>query len=656
MKLTTTLTAILLLGATAPTFSQAFSEDFEGITTPALPADWANVTNGAGGWKTNSGQIAFISNWRIPAHTKYAVVNDYNDNGGADVNNPSRLTTPLMDLATVALPVLEFEYYFANARTNTGSPEFLIVEASVDTGKTWTPLDTISDGNTTQWQERKVSLAPYANKSGIMIAFKYSDMGNRMIGAAIDDIEVIDYPKAKDAVFQAVTPDPSLGARVSYGLSGNTIILGGTIYNDGATPITSLDVSYQVAGGAVVTDNITGLNIAPFRTGTFSYTTPYTFSGTVGEYVTDLWLGLAGDADATNDSAVTSLFSVMSKPKKKILAEEGTGTWCGWCPRGHVYMDSVANSPTHAASFSLIAVHNADPMVVAAYDSKIGTLIGGYPSMTVDRMLEVDPSALFSVYTELKDFFGFADITLTNIPSAGFTYSVKASVTPAIDLSGDYRLALVLTEDDVKGEGSGWAQTNYYSYQSQNIALNGSGLDWRAEPGKVPAEKMRYNHVARGIFPNPNGAAGSLPASMTAGTTYDYTFNVQMNPIWHRYGDLMHATVMLIRNSDGEVLNSNNITVPVGIENTEAGISAFTVFPNPANDKAVVNFSLANASDVDVVVTDMMGRTVQVVNKSEFTAGKHQVNINLSNVAAGVYNVSLKTDNGTATTRLSVVK
>src|SRR5690606_19016369 len=167
---------------------------------------------------------------------------------------------------------------------------------------------------------------------------------------------------------------------------------------------------------------------------------------------------------------------------------------------------------------------------------------------------------------------------------------------------------------------------------------------------------MHYNHVARGIFPGPDGASGSLPASMTAGTSYDYTFNVAMQPIWHRYNDQMHAVVMLIRNSDGHVLNSNNIVVPLGIENKDAGISAFTVFPNPASDKAIVNFSLANASDVNVVVTDMMGRTVQVVNKSEFAAGKHQMNINLAGVAAGVYNVTLNTDNGMVSTRLSVVK
>src|SRR5690606_990733 len=114
---------------------------------------------------------------------------------------------------------------------------------------------------------------------------------------------------------------------------------------------------------------------------------------------------------------------------------------------------------------------------------------------------------LVNLFNSEKDNFGYADITLTNIPVGEFGFSVKASVRPAVDLAGDYRLALVLTEDDVHGTTSQWAQTNYYSYQSANLPLVGAGFDWQQQPAKVPADEMYYDFVARQVFPDPNGAA-----------------------------------------------------------------------------------------------------------------------------------------------------
>lgn len=47
-------------------------------------------------------------------------------------------------------------------------------------------------------------------------------------------------------------------------------------------------------------------------------------------------------------------------PDKKVWVEEATGTWCGWCPRGEVYMNYLyAKYPEH---FVGIAVHQKDPM------------------------------------------------------------------------------------------------------------------------------------------------------------------------------------------------------------------------------------------------------------------------------------------------------
>lgn len=319
-------------------------------------------------------------------------------------------------------------------------------------------------------------------------------------------------------------------------------------------------------------------------------------------------------------------------------------------------MDSIAKN-SYSSSFSLVAVHNADTMTVPVYDAKLDSLVTGYPSVAIDRRQVIDPNKLIDIYNEQKDYFGYADITLANVlPISYPVYNLAVDVKPVVDLAGDYRLALAITENGVKGTGPEWEQENYYSYQMSNIPFTGAGLDWQAEPKKVPASKMVYDHVAKGIFPDPNGAAGSLPASMTAGNTYSYTFNVALNFWWFPYNQDMHAVVMLIRNADGHVLNSNSIAFPVGISDIHAGVSNFIVFPNPVRQMAHVNFFLESASDVKVIVTDAIGRRVNTIERNELEAGKHQLNIDMSQQANGVYNITLQTVNGNIATRLAVVK
>ncbi|HEY9176140.1 MAG TPA: Omp28-related outer membrane protein [Flavipsychrobacter sp.] len=650
MKYIVTLIAFIATFMSGRAFGQvAYSEDFEGVTVPALPSDWENRTAGAGGWKTHTGAIASANDWIMPAHTKVAVVDDWNN--ASDVNNPSSLVTPVIDMSSLTTPYMYLEYYHVQARSGSNTESF-IVQASTDSAKSWTTIKTLT-GNPYEWQRVYIDLSAYLGEDSIMFAFTYSDNGVKLIGAGLDNIKVYD-PPTNDIALTKVTPD--VGSYKEYGVANSNMIIGGEVFNEGTSPITSYTVHYQAGTGPIVSDPVTGVNIAPFTSGTFNAATAWTLPSASGPNDIKVWVELTNDNNATNDSGATEITSVPFMPKKKILAEEGTGTWCGWCPRGTVFMDSVAHSATHSQSFSLVAVHNGDPMVVSAYDSKIGSLIGGYPSMVIDRRLEVDPSELFDVYAEHKDNFGYADITLTDVAASGFNYSLKVTVKPAVDLTGDYRLALVLTEDDVTGTGAGWAQENYYSFQSQNRPLVGAGLNWQQEPHPVPAEKMNYDHVARAIVPNPDGAAGSLPATMTAGANYDYTFNTTTKAFWHRYNDNMHAIVMLIRASDGHVLNSQNIVVPLGLSDIDAGINDFRVFPNPASNQAYINFSLENNTHVQVIITDAVGRTISVTDNKGMESGKHRLTIDVSRFVSGVYNVTLQTENGNISSRLSVVK
>lgn len=644
-KFITLLSASVLsigFGANAQTVLQ---EDFNSTSGTALPASWTQVKKATTGWKTNTGSLTFTAGWAVPAGTgRYAVVDEWNNN---EDNDTTRLVTPTFSLTGVSGAWLTYKSYFVKATYTSGSPtEDAYILASTNGGTSWTVIDTVN-ANPTSWESNAVNLGAYNNAASVQIAFSYHDGKggtSKLIGLAIDDVKIY-VPPTNEMAF--VSAAPVAGSPTAYGVASGTLNIGGVVYNNGSTTITSYKLHYKQGSSAEVIDNITGVNIAPFTSATVTAPTPLAMPATLGDYPVKMWVELTGDAVATNDSVNTTVTAVNFMPTKKILAEEGTGTWCGWCPRGAVYMDSMAK--THPNNFSLIAVHNGDPMVVAAYDSYLGSKIGGYPSMLIDRTEVVDPSDLFDIYNQQKDYFGYADITLTDVPAPGFSYSLKASVKPAINLNGDYRLALVLVEDNVTGTESGYAQANYYSG-------GGSGPmgGYETKASKVPAADMVYNHVARMIVPGVNGAASSLPTTMTAGTSYDYTFTTTIPQPYVR--NKMHAIVMLIRNSDGKVLNTNNKTVPVGISNIAAALEGVRIVPNPASDKATVRFTVTENTTANVMVYDMTGRVVFSTTAADFTTGAHAIDINTSNLPAGAYTVKLQTAKGATTQPLSVVK
>lgn len=646
MRKISTLFAAGLLLSVSSIAQTVMLQNFESVAPPALPGGWLQQTKATTGFKTYTGSITANGSWVCPAHTIYAVIDDWNNN---ENNDSTMLLSPVFSLAGKTGAYLNLDYYYVQAQySSTGQKEEAYIQMSTNGGASWVVIDTFK-GKASEWQSKYISLAAYNNTPNLMLSFKYKDNGTAQLpGIALDNIKVF-VPAANDAVLTDVTP--KLASPKAYGAISTAVTIGGTVLNNGSTPITSFIVKYQQGANPPVTNTVTGVNITSFTSQAFTCSNQYTLPGTLGDYPVKVWVELPGDADNTNDTGNTALTTVSFMPNKKILVEEGTGTWCGFCPRGAVYMDSLHN--TYPNKYSLIAVHNGDPMVVAAYDAFMGGLIGGYPEVVVDRRDIIDPSDLIDNYNEHKDDFGFADITLTDVAASNFDYAIKVTVKPAIDLSGDYRLALALTEDDVHGTGSTWDQSNYYS--SGNYGpLNGAGFAWHTQPSKVPADKMFYDFVARAIVPSTGGAAGSLPATMTAGTNYDYTFNTTIAQPYNR--TKMRAVVMLIRNSDGMVLNSNNVSIPLGITNVSAGIDKFIVYPNPATDNVYISLSLNEATNATVQVTDAMGRVVNNVANQQFEKGVHKLTVNTAALAAGMYTVKVQTAKGSLAEQLSIIK
>ena len=98
-----------------------------------------------------------------------------------------------------------------------------------------------------------------------------------------------------------------------------------------------------------------------------------------------------------------------------------------------------------------------------------------------------------------------------------------------------------------------------------------------------------------------------------------------------------------------------NVIQSVSVENLEAQVSV-NVYPNPTNDVANVQFSVANASEVSMNVINMLGQTIYAEDFGTVLAGEHRTEVDFGSLDAGLYLVNLNTNGNVTTLKVTVTK
>ena len=517
-------------------------------------------------------------------------------------------------------------------------PDGFMVKVSTTGGAytnfTTAPVLTVPSESATGWVTHAINLSAYV---GMPINIAIINNSNDMYLLYLNNIRATTLP-ANDLSLVASTP--SAASYKSYATVGGNVSVQGLVKNLGASTVTSYTV--KLNDGTTTQSFPQTASLIPYTSTTFSLNYPMTSTGIKP---IKMWVEYTGDAIHTNDSSFSEFGGATFTPVNTPVFEEATGTWCQWCPRGAVFMDSLVKVHPDVVA---IAVHNSDPMTVATYDAGMGPLIGGYPSGLVGRKLEADPSDFLTEYTNHLADFGVADLTVAQPTLTGNTLQVKVDVKMAVSTkpSYDYRLALVVTSDDVHGTATSWNQANAYAG-----GANGVMGGYELLPSTVPAALMYYDHVARDITGGFTGVSGSLPGTMTAGSTYSYTFNwtvpagVELQK--------SKANVLLISGLSGEVQNGKwKGAFPTSVKDIVAA-GQLNIFPNPSNDYLNLDFTLNATSTVTISMIDVTGKAVYN-NKLSNLTGNQGLVINTSNLANGVYSLSLQTTEGTITRKVTI--
>ncbi len=514
------------------------------------------------------------------------------------------------------------------------------------------------------------------------------------------------YDATKSVVYKFLPgPQPNLDAALTKLASpvvakiGTNVILKGTLFNFGKSELTAIKVHYSIDAGVKVSGTInTTSAIISGGFETFDFPTPLNFA-TGGNKVIKAWIdnpNLRPDENTSNDTLITNIFvNDGITGTKRVLLEEGSGGWCGYCPDGHLRMRDIL-----AAKSNVVAVvhHNSDGMANTQSNTINTAYATGYPYGVVDRTLYTDQTTvgLNRGLWDAKATESLNAITPVNISVINKTYNATTrtlSYTVKADfvdnaLPGDIRITSIISEDNVRGPmisgtSTTWNQHNYYS--SMDAGAGGTTHELYNEPAYFYG--YNHKHVAKTILPSAWGNAGVIPNAPLKGSSYtqDFTYTLPAvvkvsetdfpgntgiyTPFQNTYpgeannkiGATSIIALVSYYNADAskrQVINVNETPALWSTSAKEEIKSAYfsNVFPNPTSGLTQIDFKLSSNDNLTIELFDIMGKSVKTIKNGSFASGEHSIFFDTENIQNGVYFLKLSSTNYTATHKLAIQK
>lgn len=291
----------------------------------------------------------------------------------------------------------------------------------------------------------------------------------------------------------------------------------------------------------------------------------------------DAWIKCDGDS--------TGISSKLSAYPLKLVSEEVTGTWCGYCIRGIVGMKTMNDK--YPDTFIGIAIHNDSntkwPDAMAAgvedYHDYIYNSCGitGYPHCVFSRNpnYSIDPQYMENCYTAIMseaDNYTGVELKAQYNKNTGKINTNTDIYFAKKQSNTNYKLAYVIVENNVhrthaelglaENEPSGYDQNNYYGNNAQGVEMGG----YENMGSTVRAEQIWYNDVARSIYPTPQGEEGIIPADIAEGDHFsnEVSLDIPTNVL----NSANTEVIVLLLEKNGIIVNADKVK----IEGIETGI------------------------------------------------------------------------------------
>lgn len=541
---------------------------------------------------------------------------------------------------------LENDPYLSFALNVSAESNFdgLWIELSLDGGENWDKLGLVGtgtnwytevDNNFGDWWSGQINnwfiarhvLEGTADSSDVRIRFAFDSDGSVTFeGFAIDNVYVYDSLTTTD--LGAVTANHTAEDECGSDVDEVTI----DIFNYGTQAISNFDVSYQVNGGPIITENVGDLEIAPGEGATYTFLTPFN-SLNLAPYSVMAWVDL-GDEFLFNDTT-NFIFSPFRALPLSEDFESGNFPG-GWTSDefGPIAFPGAHNNP----SFNLTDnVYSGDPSfeVITSYYGP------------------VEPGSRLSFDYRYVDFFAGTDSTII-----GGSDSLIAQVQSFC--SGEFVTVLVIDStnhvpstdfvkvgvdlDDFVGEFirvrlfATWGVGDYW-VDIDNINVVACPADLGLVATGIPGSDPNLDDGAAIVVPS--AGQGPYTYMWSNGTTGDSLVNVMPGEYF--------VTVTDNRGCMDEAIV--NVDVDIVISTEELAISEINLVPNPTKNTAQLHIEfLEMMDDVQVQLINMMGQVLHYTVDRQVASLDKQ--LDLSQYPAGLYLVRVVANDRSKTLKL----
>lgn len=340
---------------------------------------------------------------------------------------------------------------------------------------------------------------------------------------------------------------------------------------------------------------------------------------------------------------------IYAQAPKKVVLEDYTGAWCGYCPRGLSVSNQVEASKPYVIALGVHGGSGADAMKTP-YSLAISNAIAtGFPTGGVDRVKFAGQPAV-AVSTNTWNNYCFTRYNAA-APLNVFISSTYNASTRVVDVtvtanfvaaaSGDMRLSCLLVEDSVIGTGSGYDQHNYYG---PGCGATDPNSPWYPFPCTIPGYSHR--HVVRTQLANSNfGETGIIPAAVSQGQDFTKSFTYTLPPTWD---DTKMEIVAFVSHygataADSSIMNANKTGLGGTVQaiSTPAnGIATITGlepnYPNPFSDYTNISFTLSGSDHVSLKVYDLLGKEITTIIDQKLSGGEYNMGWDGTNNAGGL--------------------
>lgn len=236
---------------------------------------------------------------------------------------------------------------------------------------------------------------------------------------------------------------------------------------------------------------------------------------------------------------------------RRIVCEEYTGTWCGWCPKGIVGLEMMKG--LYPDRFIAISVHGGDQLEIDGESdysySEFIKSIAGAPYCRLDRCMGGDPlydiQNLFNIESTKESHLSYNLSAVWDEDKQQIT--VKSSYYTDQDInSPSWNIAYTIIEDGI----TGYYQTNYYAGGG-----NGTMDGWEEKDN--PTDDVVFNDLARGIMGGYHGMELHREA-INAEEVYETEHTIGL-PEGIENVDNIHVIGQVIDTETGIILNAMRV-------------------------------------------------------------------------------------------------